>query len=86
MSTLNLILSDPDYQNIEGVLRGAVGFHKLAGNEALLKQAQEALDAFICAVQDEVAEGFDPDSDCEKNHRECEAPDLCAKCGHCMGA
>lgn len=29
---------------------------------------------------------FDPESDCQKTHRECEAPDLCAECGHCKGA
>lgn len=29
---------------------------------------------------------FNPEADCEKNHRECEAPSICGACGHCKGA
>jgi hypothetical protein len=29
---------------------------------------------------------FNPDTDCQKNHRKCEAPELCIRSDGCMGA
>lgn len=48
----------------------------------------------VFTLGDEIQDGtqkanqstFDPGSECLKNHRQCEAPDICGRAGCCMGA
>lgn len=38
------------------------------------------------ATVETVEQEFDPAIDCDKNHHECEAPEICGRNGRCMGA
>lgn len=51
--------------------------------EGVYKTPSELFDTLGLAAKPDT---FDPKNNCEKNHRECEAPELCGKYRHCMGA